>query len=142
MTYLLDTATEAAMSACGHMSKWGPILQQAGQSDTRTRARPGRTHSELEALRAVERITRDAIVVGAVPNFDTEVLGERMRWHGICPSWHYHLVDVETLAAGGAATPTEVTSTRCSTRTGSRTTRRTGTPPWVTPAWCGTCTTP
>jgi hypothetical protein len=23
-----------------------------------------------------------------------------MRANGICPSWHYHLVDVETLAAG------------------------------------------
>lgn len=34
------------------------------------------------------------------PNFDAEVLAARMRAHGICPSWHYHLVDVETLAAG------------------------------------------
>ena len=55
---------------------------------------------ESEALVEVERLTRGAILVGAVPNFDTEVLGTRMRANGILPSWHYHLVDVETLAAG------------------------------------------
>ena len=31
---------------------------------------------------------------------DTEVLANRMRAHGICPSWHYHLIDVEALAIG------------------------------------------
>ena len=50
-------------------------------------------------------ITRGATIVGAVPNFDTEVLATRMRAHGICPSWHYHLVDVETLAAGALRKP-------------------------------------
>ena len=55
---------------------------------------------ERDVLLAVERLTRGAHLVGAVPNFDAEVLAERMRFHGICPSWHYHLVDVETLAAG------------------------------------------
>jgi hypothetical protein len=55
---------------------------------------------ESEVLEEVEVLTRGATIVGAVPNFDTEVLATRMRWHDICPSWHYHLVDVETLAAG------------------------------------------
>jgi len=56
--------------------------------------------SEVEALRLVEAITRGAHIVGAVPNFDTEVLGARMRANGICPSWHHHLIDVEALAVG------------------------------------------
>lgn len=62
---------------------------------------------ESDVLRHVEFRTRGAILVGAVPNFDAEVLAARMRAHGICPSWHYHLVDVETLAAGklGLAPP-------------------------------------
>lgn len=55
---------------------------------------------ESYALEQVERLTRGAFLVGAVPNFDADVLGTRMRARGICPSWHYHLVDVETLAAG------------------------------------------
>jgi len=48
----------------------------------------------------VEARTRGAHLVGAVPNFDAEVLGSRMRANGICPSWHYHLQDFETLIAG------------------------------------------
>ena len=55
---------------------------------------------EIDALREVDAITRGAVIVGAVPNFDTETLAPRMRAHGLCPSWHYHLVDVEALAAG------------------------------------------
>lgn len=55
---------------------------------------------EYDALRLIEAITRGAHIVGAVPNFDTEVLGARMRADGICPSWHYHLIDVEALAVG------------------------------------------
>lgn len=61
--------------------------------------------SEYRALVEVERLTRGAVLVGAVPNFDAEVLGNCMREHGICPSWHYHLIDVETLAAGALKLP-------------------------------------
>ena len=55
---------------------------------------------EGEALRHVEAVTRGAHLVGAVPGFDADVLGARMRAHGILPSWHYHLQDFETLIAG------------------------------------------
>lgn len=61
--------------------------------------------NERDALRVVERMTRGTWIVGAVPNFDTDVLAARMRWTGSCPSWHYHLVDVENLAAGALALP-------------------------------------
>lgn len=60
----------------------------------------GLVSSEHDVLRAVEFLTRDAHLVGAVPNFDADVLGTRMRAHGIFPSWHYHLIDVEALAVG------------------------------------------
>lgn len=62
-------------------------------------------YEESDVLSRVERLTRGATLVGAVPNFDTEVLGTRMRANGILPSWHYHLVDVETLAAGWLRKP-------------------------------------
>ncbi|BDB62383.1 hypothetical protein [Rhodococcus sp. RDE2] len=55
---------------------------------------------EVDAAIEVERATRDAIIVGAVPSFDAEVLAAMLRRHKLCPSWHYQLVDVETLAAG------------------------------------------
>lgn len=63
------------------------------------------TIAEPDVLRMLEHSLRGATIVGAVPNFDAEVLGTRMRAHGICPSWHYHLVDVETLAAGALKQP-------------------------------------
>lgn len=56
--------------------------------------------TEQTALARVEEITRGAHLVGAVPSFDAEVPATRMRAHGICPSWHYHLQDFETLIAG------------------------------------------
>jgi DNA polymerase III epsilon subunit-like protein len=58
------------------------------------------TDPERFVLQRVELLTRGGHLVGAVPNFDAEVLGTRMRTHGLLPSWHYHLVDVETLMVG------------------------------------------
>ncbi len=55
---------------------------------------------EADALGGIEAVTRGAHLVGAVVSFDADVLSQRMRDHGICPSWHYHLIDVEALAVG------------------------------------------
>jgi DNA polymerase III epsilon subunit-like protein len=55
---------------------------------------------EATVMDRVERLTRGAHLVGAVVSFDAEVLGQRMRANRICPSWHYHLIDVEALAVG------------------------------------------
>jgi DNA polymerase III epsilon subunit-like protein len=61
---------------------------------------PNDVEDEGDVLRQVEAITRGAHLVGAVVSFDAEVLGNRMRANGICPSWHYHLCCVENLAVG------------------------------------------
>jgi len=61
---------------------------------------PGQVLREDEIMRRVERLSRGAHIIGAVPNFDTEVFAARMRAHGVCWSGHYHLCDVENLAAG------------------------------------------
>lgn len=55
---------------------------------------------EWDVLGEVEQLTRGAHLVGAVVSFDADVLGQRMRANGICPSWHYHLIDIEALAVG------------------------------------------
>ena len=60
----------------------------------------GRTEREKDVLARVEYLTRGAHLVGAVPSFDAEVLANRMRANGICPSWHYHIQDFETLIIG------------------------------------------
>lgn len=56
--------------------------------------------TERAAAYAVARWTHGAHIVGAVPNFDTEVLAGLLRAHGLTPAWHYHLIDVEALAVG------------------------------------------
>lgn len=53
-----------------------------------------------DAARVVMEWTFGAHLVGAVPNFDAEVLARLLRAEGYLPSWHYHLVDVEAMAAG------------------------------------------
>src|SRR5215216_5671376 len=80
------------------------------------------------AAQLVFHWTRDATIVGAVPNFDTEGLDHMMRQQGLQPAWHYHLRDIETLAVGPMAgsqmsyPPFAASSQRV---------RRIGIPPWV-----------
>ncbi|MGN0126047.1 MAG: hypothetical protein ACI38R_22625 [Rhodococcus sp. (in: high G+C Gram-positive bacteria)] len=64
---------------------------------------------EVDAAIEVEKATRGAIIVGAVPNFDTETLAAMLRRHKLCPSWHYQLVDVEALGAGWLAANSALT---------------------------------
>ena len=45
-------------------------------------------------------LTTGAHLVGAVVSFDEERLRRLLRANGVVPRWHYHLVDVEALAAG------------------------------------------
>lgn len=52
------------------------------------------------AAEAILRFTHGAHLVGAVPNFDAETFAVLLRRHGLRPTWHYHLVDVEALAVG------------------------------------------
>lgn len=59
----------------------------------------------IGAARAVERMTRGAVLVGAVPSFDEETLARLLYDNGLVPAWNYHLVDVETLAAGALRMP-------------------------------------
>jgi oligoribonuclease (3'-5' exoribonuclease) len=56
--------------------------------------------SEEETARTVAVEFRDALIVGAVPSFDEESLADMLHRHGLVQTWHYHLIDVETLAAG------------------------------------------
>lgn len=56
--------------------------------------------AEGQAAGQVERLTRGAHLVGAVPNFDAEVFADMLRRHQVVPAWHHHLIDVGSLAVG------------------------------------------
>lgn len=67
-----------------------------------------------EVARKFARLTHGAHLVGAVPSFDDAFLKRLLRANGACPGWHYHLIDVEALAAGWLAAggdPMELPST-------------------------------
>jgi DNA polymerase III epsilon subunit-like protein len=63
--------------------------------------------SSVGAAFAVARLTAGAHLVAAAPAFDAGMLAELLGRHKLTPAWHYHLVDVEALAAGklGRAPP-------------------------------------
>lgn len=45
-------------------------------------------------------LTRGCHLVGAVVSFDADRLWRLLRRLDECPMWHYHLIDIEALAAG------------------------------------------
>lgn len=51
------------------------------------------------AFEVIER-TKDRYFVGAVPSFDANFLRQFFKHQRLVPTWNYHLVDVEALAAG------------------------------------------
>lgn len=63
-------------------------------------------------------LTRGTHLVGAVISFDEERLRKLLRANGCCPEWHYHLVDVEALAAGSIAAMPPWNSTNLSSAVG------------------------
>jgi DNA polymerase III epsilon subunit-like protein len=63
-------------------------------------------YTQEDAANKIRALTLGATIVGAVPNFDTERLGILLRRFKVQPGWHYHLVDVENLAAGWLAAAT------------------------------------
>jgi DNA polymerase III epsilon subunit-like protein len=53
----------------------------------------------------IAQLLDDRAMVGAVPDFDAEILRRWLASHGQCLTAHYHLCDVETLAAGALGVP-------------------------------------
>lgn len=57
-------------------------------------------HDRWRFAREFCRLTHGLHLAGAVVSFDAERLATLLRKVGFSPSWHYHLIDVEALAAG------------------------------------------
>lgn len=103
---------------------------QASGTEGKGSAGRGGVLSEQRWMTELEKLTRGAHLVGAVVNFDAEVLAARMRAHGICPSWHYHLCCVENLAAGWLQRQAAVLENRQATLDDATELRRLASPPW------------
>lgn len=79
-----------------------PVALKIGGFHERRQGGPAVTNLR-DFAREFSRHTHGAHLVGAVISFDEERLRRLLRRHGACPTWHYHLVDVEALAAGWLA---------------------------------------
>ena len=67
--------------------------------------RTGPSHSiqyvpEEAAAHALAWFTAGATVVGAQPSFDTYTLERMQRRNKVAPTWHYRLMDVESMVTG------------------------------------------
>lgn len=56
--------------------------------------------AEYSVARRVAQDLLNATIIGAVPSFDEETLYRFLRECGITGPWHYHLIDIESMAAG------------------------------------------
>ncbi len=85
-----------------HQRRW----QSACRTDEQGSAKDNRTELVDFASEFVN-MTNGRHLAGAVVSFDAERLWKLLRANGQCPMWHYHLIDVETLAAGYIAAQSE-----------------------------------
>ena len=94
------------------LSRADPMALNIGRFHDRQAmaARTGHTNGDVTELvdrwqfaRKFARLTRGLHLAGAVVSFDAERLWKLLRANGECPMWHYHLIDVEALAAGHLA---------------------------------------
>lgn len=63
-------------------------------------AMSSRYDAASEVARHVERMTRGAHLVAAVPSFEDTGLAPLLKRHQLAPAWHYHLVCIENVLAG------------------------------------------
>jgi DNA polymerase III epsilon subunit-like protein len=72
------------------------------REDLRSKPYPSEKASPGQVAHTLAIALDGAHMVGAVPSFDAAFLAPFLRRHGEAPTWHYHLVDVEAMAAGHA----------------------------------------
>jgi hypothetical protein len=82
---------------------WLESLPQLFADDYRARFDIQRALPPAQAAREIHAITEGAIVAGSNPSFDMDRLGLLMDRFGITPGWHYHPLDVPSMAAGFVA---------------------------------------
>lgn len=56
--------------------------------------------SEADVSMTLHRVLQGVEWVGAQPQFDTECVAAMLRRHGLEPSWHYRLRDIESMTEG------------------------------------------
>lgn len=79
---------------------WLETLPLAFQDDYRTRYEHREALDEGDAALLINMVTNNAIIVGCNPGFDIERLTKLLLRNGIEPAWHYHPLDIASVAIG------------------------------------------
>lgn len=78
-----------------------PKAVEVNRYHERTTAEGWRWDSPHRTADKLRNLLQGAHIVGAVPDFDARFLTAWFGWMGQdVPRWHYHLIDIEVLAAG------------------------------------------
>jgi len=75
-------------------------LPESFAEDYRARYRAEFAWPTAIAARKIHEITDGAIVAGSNPSFDIDRLELLLKAHGFDPAWHYHPLDIPSMAAG------------------------------------------
>jgi hypothetical protein len=95
---ILPDGTEREWQLPVDLAKADPIALNIGRFHDRRDARA--VDSLQDFARDFVGFTRGLHLAGAVVSFDAERLWKLLRGANQCPMWHYHIIDVEALAAG------------------------------------------
>lgn len=79
---------------------WLPTLPESFQAYYRERYSPSDALDQQSAAAMIHFVTRGAVVIGCNPVFDEPRLAELLRRNGIEPEWHYHPLDIASIALG------------------------------------------
>lgn len=102
----LSKADPKSLEMNGFHERRRPLHESTRVNDERTvQGRAYQTPLPHFARRFAE-LTRGLTLVAANVGFDEGDLWKILRANGECPMWHYHVIDVEALAAGWLASST------------------------------------
>ncbi|MDQ2638064.1 MAG: exonuclease domain-containing protein [Actinomycetota bacterium] len=93
--------TELYLQVTNDPTDWLDRLDEPFRTDYRTRFKPEMAVARIDAAFTVYEFTRDATIVGRVPNFDTERIEHQLLRPAFLPTpWHYALLDVGNMVVG------------------------------------------
>lgn len=96
----LSTADPYALKVGGFWGRHPRALGGTASGGSSLYEGPGCLLSTRAASALLTDLLRDATWVGAVPSFDEDIIVRMLLREGMLPTWDYHLVDIESWAAG------------------------------------------
>lgn len=82
---------------------WPDQLPEQFRADYQDRYRPESAWATNHAAKRIKAVTDGAVIAGSNPSFDMLRLEKLLRANGVAPGWHYHPLDIPSMALGWIA---------------------------------------